>query len=53
MLIERYKDEVDTNNTQLRKHADEVRVKSSNLVRQESMHLETLKTAEYNKFSKE
>jgi len=45
-LIDQYKQEVHSSNQQLRKHADDVRVKNSNTVRQENMHLETLKTAE-------
>jgi len=45
-LIELYKGELLNNNDALRRRAEDVRVKNSNTVRQESMHLETLKTAE-------
>jgi len=45
-LIDQYKGEVLSLNDALRKRAEDVRVKNSNTVRQESMHLETLKTAE-------
>lgn len=51
-IIDDYHDEMHVNNEHLRKKAEEIRIQTSNEVRQEKMNLETIKTANYNKFSK-